>query len=54
MVTENGKFVARKKQIIIGELYDDLIEVKSGLTTTDKLVTQGYQGLYDGQLLSIN
>ncbi len=54
MVTENGKFVARKKQIIIGELYDDLIEVKSGLNTTDKLVTQGYQGLYDGQLLSIN
>jgi len=54
MVTENGKFVARKKQIIIGELYNDLIEVKSGLTTTDKLVTQGYQGLYDGQLLSIN
>lgn len=53
MVTENGKFVARKKQINIGELYDDLIEVKSGLTTTDKLVTQGYQGLYDGQLLSI-
>jgi RND family efflux transporter MFP subunit len=52
LVNENGKLVARKKQITIGELYDELVEVKTGLNTTDKLVTQGYQGLYDGQLLS--
>lgn len=52
MATENGKLIARKRQITIGELYDELVEVKTGLSTTDKLVTQGYQGLYDGQLLS--
>ena len=32
--------------------YDELIEVNSGLTKGDKLITKGYQGLYDGQLIS--
>ena len=49
---ENGKLIARKKQIMIGEFYDENIEVKSGLSTGDKLITKGYQGLYDGQLIT--
>lgn len=48
-VTEGLKTIARKKQIIVGELYGDKIEVKSGLTTGDKLITQGFQNLYEGQ-----
>ncbi len=49
---EGNKTVARKKSITIGEFYDELIEVNAGLTTGDKLITKGYQGLYDGQLIS--
>ncbi|MFY8091575.1 MAG: efflux RND transporter periplasmic adaptor subunit [Chitinophagaceae bacterium] len=50
-VTENNKLIARKKQIIVGELSGGLIEVKVGLTTNDVLITDGYQNIYDGQLL---
>lgn len=52
LTKENGKTVARKKVVTIGEFYDALIEVKSGLATGDQLITKGYQGLYDGQLIS--
>jgi membrane fusion protein (multidrug efflux system) len=50
-VTEGGKLVARKKQIIVGELYNELIEIKSGLTAGEQLITDGFQNIYDGQLL---
>jgi RND family efflux transporter MFP subunit len=50
---ENGKNIARKKTIEIGEFYDELIEVKSGLTTGDKVITKGFQGLYEGQNIAI-
>ena len=50
--TENGKNIARKKSIEIGEFYDELIEVKSGLSTGDKIITKGFQGLYEGQNLT--
>jgi RND family efflux transporter MFP subunit len=49
---ENGKNLARKKMVTIGEFYDELIEVNTGLTKGDKLITKGFQGLYDGQLIS--
>ena len=49
---ENGKPVARKRSVTIGEFYDEMIEVKSGLTTGEKLITKGFQGLYDGQLIT--
>jgi RND family efflux transporter MFP subunit len=50
-VTENGKLVARKKQIFVGELYNQFIEVKVGLAAGEQLITEGYQNIYDGQLL---
>jgi membrane fusion protein (multidrug efflux system) len=51
-VKENGKLVARKKPVVVGELYGDRLEVKSGLATGDQLITEGFQGLYDGQLIT--
>lgn len=51
-IQEGNKTVARKRVITIGEFYDELIEVNAGLATGDKLITKGYQGLYDGQLIS--
>lgn len=49
---EGNKTVARKRAVSIGEFYDELIEVNAGLAKGDKLITKGYQGLYDGQLIS--
>lgn len=50
-VTEGGKLIAKKKQITVGELYNQLIEVRSGITAGDQLITDGFQNIYDGQLL---
>jgi membrane fusion protein, multidrug efflux system len=49
---ENGKKVARKKPVNIGEFYDAQIEVKTGLTAGEQLITKGFQGLYEGQLIA--
>lgn len=48
-VKENGKMIARKKQITLGELYSDKIEIKSGLAENDILITEGFQNLYEGE-----
>ncbi|MEJ7767721.1 MAG: efflux RND transporter periplasmic adaptor subunit [Chitinophagaceae bacterium] len=49
---ENGKMVSRKRAIVLGELYGDKIEITSGLQEGDVLITQGFQGLYEGQLIT--
>ena len=46
---EGKRTVARKKAVVVGELYGDNVEIKSGLEVGDSLITEGYQGLYDGQ-----
>lgn len=48
----NGRFAARKRNISIGEVYGENAEVKSGLAAGEQLITEGYQNLYDGQLIS--
>lgn len=53
MVEENGKKVARKRSISIGDFYGELIEVTAGLSASEKLITKGFQGLYEGQLLTL-
>ncbi len=45
----NGKTIASKRNIIIGEVYGAGVEIKSGLKTGDLLITEGYQDLYEGQ-----
>lgn len=51
---ESGKMVARKRPIVLGELYGDKIEIKSGMQDGDVLITEGFQGLYEGQLITTN
>lgn len=53
-VKEGDKMVARKRKVTIGELYNDRIEIKEGLQPGDQLITEGYQGVFDGQLLTVN
>lgn len=49
---EGDKMFARKRAIQIGELYKDQIQVKQGLKEGDQVISEGYQGLYDGQLIT--
>jgi RND family efflux transporter MFP subunit len=51
-VKQNGKTVAHKKNVTIGQLYADKIEVTGGLDKDDQLITDGFQGLYEGQLIT--
>jgi RND family efflux transporter MFP subunit len=51
-VKQNGKIVAHKKNVTIGQLYADKIEVTGGLDKDDQLITDGFQGLYEGQLVT--
>ncbi|SKC56845.1 efflux RND transporter periplasmic adaptor subunit [Ohtaekwangia koreensis] len=53
IVETNGKqTIARKKVVTIEGVYDNLAQVK-GLNAGDKVVTFGYQGLNDGQVIKI-
>jgi RND family efflux transporter MFP subunit len=48
-VDEKGKMVARKRYVNVGELYGGSLEIKTGLTAGEKLITEGFQNLYEGQ-----
>ena len=51
-VKEGDNLVARKRKVITGELSGDDIEIKQGLQVGDQLITEGYQSLYEGQLIT--
>jgi RND family efflux transporter MFP subunit len=51
-VTENGKLIARKKSVVVGEFYGNNIEIISGLNAGEQMITEGFQSLYDGQNLT--
>ena len=52
MVTEKDKKIAHKKNVVVGEIYGDQIEIKQGLQAGEQLITAGFQGLYEGQVLT--
>ena len=52
MAVENGKKVAKKKVVQVGEIYGNNIEVKGGLNVGDQLITEGFQSLYEGQAVT--
>lgn len=53
VVSQEGKqMVARKKPVVIGQVQGNSVEIKAGLAAGDQLITEGYQGLYDGQKVS--
>jgi RND family efflux transporter MFP subunit len=52
MAKEADKTVVRKKVVIVGEAYNGLIEIKSGLTGGELIITEGYQTVYDGQAVT--
>ena len=50
----NGKTIARKKAVTIGEVYGNIVEIKLGLSAGEQIITEGYQNLYEGQSIGIN
>ncbi len=53
-VQEGAKLAARKKAIVVGELNGQSIEVKTGLAVGDKIITEGFQNVYEGQSLKVD
>ena len=51
LVSKDGKNIAAKKSVVIGQLYDDNIEILNGLNAGDAVIVQGYQNLYEGQVV---
>jgi len=52
MTKENGKTFARKRTVQVGSVYGEKMEIRKGLQAGDQLITEGFQGLYDGQLIT--
>ncbi len=48
-----GRSIAVKKPVVVGESYGDKIEIKGGLQSGMQLITEGYQTVYDKQVVSI-
>ena len=48
-VNEGGNRIAKKAPVVLGELYQDKIEIKSGLNAGDQVITEGFQSIYEGQ-----
>lgn len=49
----NGKQMAQRRNLEVGHTYNDMAEIKSGLQPGDKIVTMGYQGLNDNDLIKL-
>lgn len=52
-VNESGKWIARKKTVTVGRTYGGNAEITSGLKEGDTIITSGYQGLNEGDILEI-
>lgn len=50
----NGQMYASKRNINIGEAFGEMVEVKTGLSAGEQLITEGYQDLYEGQQVITN
>jgi membrane fusion protein, multidrug efflux system len=50
---KGDKMIASKRAIFIGETYNGMVEVKQGLKAGDQLITEGFQNLYEGQIVAL-
>lgn len=50
--SSNGRTTAHKVPVTVGEVYGQSVEIKGGLKAGEQLVTDGFQNLYEGQLIA--
>src|SRR5688572_4328988 len=54
VVEQSGKnLVARKRVVTVVGVFDNLAQIKSGIQAGDKIITFGFQGLSDGEVIKI-
>lgn len=51
-VNRNGKLIAHKKRVEIGQFSGDSLEIKQGLEPGEKVIVEGFQNVFEGQLLT--
>jgi membrane fusion protein, multidrug efflux system len=51
-VEEGKNYVAKAREVKIGLSYNGEVEIISGLTAGDRIITEGYQDIVDGQLIN--
>ncbi len=50
----DGHMTARKREVQTGEAYSSMVEITDGLNPGDRIIVFGFQGLGDGQIISLN
>jgi RND family efflux transporter MFP subunit len=54
VASNNGKnWIVKKKSVKTGENYQGQIEILSGLTPEDKIITEGYENVVEGQAVKV-
>jgi RND family efflux transporter MFP subunit len=53
-VEENGKLLARRQIVKVGNTYNGMAEILQGIAPGDKVITTGYTSLVNGQLIKIS
>ena len=48
----SGSWVAKKRLVEVGGVFNNMAEIKTGLKPNDKIIMIGYQGLNDGEAIS--
>ncbi|HLO92488.1 MAG TPA: efflux RND transporter periplasmic adaptor subunit [Lentimicrobium sp.] len=51
---ENGKIVAKRRTVEIGQTYNGMAEISKGIKPGDKVITTGYNNLVEGQPLKVS
>jgi membrane fusion protein, multidrug efflux system len=51
--SSNGKIIGAKRPIILGAFFGEAVEVKAGIKPTDQIIIEGYQNIYEGQILKL-
>lgn len=50
-VQKDGKYIAERRIVQVGQTYNGQTEIKGGLSTGDKLITTGFQELNNGDVI---
>jgi RND family efflux transporter MFP subunit len=51
--SDGKNMIARKRVVSVAGIFDNLAQISSGLSATDKIITFGYQGLSDGDVVKM-
>jgi RND family efflux transporter MFP subunit len=49
-----NNFIAAKQTVEVGQIYNGMAEIVSGLTQGDKIISQGYQTINNGQIVTFS